>query len=291
VDEAQDMTRAQLELALRATYENGHVVLCGDDRQAIYGFRGADSGSLDRLKSELSADELGLTVTYRCPKSVVNMARQFVPDYEAAPEAPEGQICERSVDQMLASVQARDFILSRTNAPLAGLCLALIRDGKRAYIRGREIGTGIVAVVRKLKLRDMSDLHSSLTKWTERELARVDRKRKPGDEAKSNAVADLIRDKAAVIEILADGCATVGELIARIESMFQTPKAGEPETRIMLATIHKAKGLEAPNVYTLESTFKRKGGEEDNIRYVAITRSQGGLFLVQNEASEDSLAA
>lgn len=291
VDEAQDMTRAQLELALCATHEDGHVVLAGDDRQAIYGFRGADSGSLDRLKTELNADELGLTVTYRCPKLVVEMARKFVPDYEAAPEAPEGEIKEVTIDKMLLSVMPRDFILSRTNAPLASLCLALIRDGKRAYIRGRDVGQGIIGVVRKLKCRDMSDLPGALAAWRDKEIARVDRKRKPGDESQSNAVADLIRDRAQVIEILADGCTSIAELIARIESMFETPKPGTPETRIMLATVHKAKGLEAPNVFTLESTFKRKGGEEDNIRYVAITRSQGGLYLVTDEANEVALAA
>lgn len=284
VDEAQDMTRAQLELALRATYEAGHVAVVGDDRQAIYAFRGADSGSLDRLKSELQATEMGLTVTYRCGSKIVAMAQALVPDYQAAEGAHEGHISDTSVDRMLANVQAGDFILSRTNAPLAGLCLSLIRDGKRAYIRGREIGQGIVAVVRKLRIKDMAELTSKLDAWTEREIARVS---KGKDQDKATAQADLIRDKAAVITTLADGCTSVGELIARIESMFETPKAGEPETRVMLSTVHKAKGLEATSVYLMEKTFKRKGGEEDNIRYVAITRAKVNLYLVQDEHKDD----
>jgi DNA helicase-2/ATP-dependent DNA helicase PcrA len=44
VDEAQDMTAAQLEIAQRVC--NGRICVVGDDRQAIYGFRGATAVQL-----------------------------------------------------------------------------------------------------------------------------------------------------------------------------------------------------------------------------------------------------
>lgn len=72
VDEAQDMTAAQLEIAQGIC--KGRICLVGDDRQAIYGFRGADAGALDRLKIELNADERGLTTTYRCGRAIVRAA-------------------------------------------------------------------------------------------------------------------------------------------------------------------------------------------------------------------------
>lgn len=280
VDEAQDMTRAQLELALRATYEQGHVAVVGDDRQAIYAFRGADSGSLDRLKAELKAEEMGLTVTYRCGKAIVALAQKLVPDYQVADDAHEGMVCDSSVDRMLANAQAGDFILSRTNAPLAPMCLSLLRDGKRAYIRGKEIGKGLIVLIRKQNQKHVDDLLPALAKWAEREIASITKR--GGDDDKVSAKCDLIRDKVAVIEALSDGCTATTELIGRIESMFETPKKGTPETRVMLSTVHKSKGLEAPSVYLLEKTFKRRGGEEDNIRYVAITRAKNGLHLVQD---------
>jgi len=55
------------------------------------------------------------------------------------------------------------------------------------------------------------------------------------------------------------------------------------EGEIMLSTVHKAKGLEAPNVFILatERMPHPKGGhEENNICYVAITRAQENLFFV-----------
>jgi superfamily I DNA/RNA helicase len=63
VDEAQDMTAPQLEIAIRSCKKTGRIAIVGDDRQAIYAFRGADSGGLDRLKAALRATELGLTTT------------------------------------------------------------------------------------------------------------------------------------------------------------------------------------------------------------------------------------
>ena len=49
----------------------------------------------------------------------------------------------------------------------------------------------------------------------------------------------------------------------------------------MLSTVHKAKGLEADNVYILatERMPHPKGNlEENNICYVAITRAKKNLF-------------
>jgi ATP-dependent DNA helicase UvrD/PcrA len=47
VDEAQDMNACQLELAEGVC--KGGLVAVGDSHQAIFGFAGADSGSLGRL--------------------------------------------------------------------------------------------------------------------------------------------------------------------------------------------------------------------------------------------------
>lgn len=56
----------------------------------------------------------------------------------------------------------------------------------------------------------------------------------------------------------------------------------------MLSTIHKAKGLEAERVFILKPDLmphpKAKRGweidQENNLRYVAITRSKRELYLV-----------
>jgi len=142
IDEAQDMNYAQLVLAQRCCKPGGRIVVVGDPNQAIYGFRGADSGSLDRLKAELGAGELGLTITYRCPKAVVALAQKLVPDFQAADSAPEGEVLSIPLGKLPEMVAVGDFVLSRKNAPLAGLCLKLLRRGIRAKVEGRGSARG-----------------------------------------------------------------------------------------------------------------------------------------------------
>jgi len=92
VDEAQDMTVAQLAMARGACRRSGRVCIVGDDRQAIYSWRGAALDGIDMLKQELNAAELGLKTTRRCPQLVVEMAAQIVPDFVAADTAPIGEL-------------------------------------------------------------------------------------------------------------------------------------------------------------------------------------------------------
>ena len=54
VDEAQDLNRCQQALAKKA---GKRLILCGDPKQAIYGFAGADSDSMNRMSMELGETE------------------------------------------------------------------------------------------------------------------------------------------------------------------------------------------------------------------------------------------
>lgn len=275
VDEAQDMTVAQLTLARRCCKRDGRICVVGDDRQAIYGFRGADSDALDNLKAELNAFELGLTITRRCPKLVVALAQKLVPDFRAADEAPEGVIKECSSDNMILAAKEGDFILSRTNAPLIKCCMALLKRGVRARIKGRDIGRGLLALIRKLAPELPSELDALLEAWADAERERATGKL--SEEAAADRI-EFINDQVAVLDALADGAATITELEHRINGLF----ADDVEKgTVMCATVHRAKGLEARNVYLLEGTFRRGRAEEDNIRYVGITRAKEVLTWVK----------
>jgi len=60
VDETQDLNKAQVELALSAC-PTGRICAVGDDRQAIYGWRGADPEAVPRLIERLGAKTLPLS--------------------------------------------------------------------------------------------------------------------------------------------------------------------------------------------------------------------------------------
>ena len=79
VDEAQDLDRAQLRMALLLAAPSNRVFFVGDDDQSIYGWRLAD------VRRVLSLDEMlpglrrvDLEVNYRCPPTVVGRAVRLV---------------------------------------------------------------------------------------------------------------------------------------------------------------------------------------------------------------------
>lgn len=284
IDETQDLNICQIKLALRCIKPRGRICAVGDDLQAIYWFRGADKDAMKNVISALGAKVLPLSITYRCARKIVEVAKKYVPDLEAAPDAPEGFVGEASVEQMVKDAKAGDFILSRTNAPLADLCLKFIKEGKRAAIQGRDIGTTLAAFVRKSKCTTIEALREHIDRWAQREIDRILKKDPDGSIA-------LVEDKAATLHVLSEQCETVDELLADLDKLFSDNKNADKSpdlTKITLSTTHKAKGLERERCYLLADTFLRvrKGEqepnqEEKNLYYVAVTRAKRELYFVR----------
>ncbi len=275
VDEAQDMTVAQLDLARKVLAPGGRMCVVGDDKQAIYGFRGADSASLSRLKKELSATQLGLTVTYRCGHSIVAIAQKLVPDIEAGKGNPNGVVSFTDAYELINKAQPGDFILSRLNAPLASVAMQLIREGKRADIAGRDIGSGLKGLIRKIGkgLTSVSDFQDAVEVWETKEVLRLTR-------LKFETRITMVHDQAETLQVLSEGAESIEEIERTIERLFNDD--GPNAAKILCSSVHKAKGLEASKVFLLDWTFRDgRSQEEDNIRYVAVTRAKDELVYVE----------
>mgnify|MGYP002370035669 FL=1 len=137
------------------------LVAVGDSAQAIYGFRGADSKSLELVAEQFSAQHFPLTVTYRCPQKVVDFAKQFCPVLESAPFVEDGIVAhldEWSVEQF----KANDLVVCRTTRPLIGLGYEMLRARKPFYIMGQELGAGLKKLMRSFSPVDLNDLANKL---------------------------------------------------------------------------------------------------------------------------------
>ncbi len=279
VDEAQDMNACQLEIAEGIC--RGRLIVVGDDRQAIYAFAGANSGSLDRLKTAYNAIEMPLTTTYRCGVAIVAEARSFVPDFKVGPENSAGRVETIFSDRLTAQAGPGDFILSRINAPLVSVAMSLLRSGKRTKIAGRDIGKGLVTLMRKLKATSVLDFLRKIEDWRLREEQRLQSKFKNKENTDTyTARLDAIEDQAEMLKSLTDGARNVEEVVTRIEALFTDDGLGDAGM-IVCSSIHKAKGKEANRVFVLRDTLRPGMGiEEDNIAYVAITRAKQVLTYV-----------
>jgi len=275
VDEAQDMNIPQLTMAKLAA--KGRIVVVGDSRQAIYGFRGAVQNGMGMMTVTLQAKKLLLSTTYRCPKVVVREAQKIVPQYQAAPSAPTGRLeSVKSAD----GAQIGDVILSRLNAPLMPLALRFLRRGTPARIEGRDIGAQLLTIVQSLKATSLEDFTGKLDTWKNKQLKKLTGKRN------FEKKIEQINDIAETLSALADDAQSVIDIGTKISNLFQDSKANSIPA-VLLSTVHKAKGLEWDTVYLLRDTFLRENTtEEQNIYYVAVTRAKKNLWIVADAAQE-----
>lgn len=284
VDEAQDTNAIQRAILRKMSRKYGtRIVAVGDPAQAIYGFRGADSNSMSRIQEEFKCIELPLTVSYRCPQSVVAHARQWVKHIEPTTTAPQGEVVRRDTTWNSSEFAPADLVICRTTRPLITLGYSMLRDRRPFYIMGREIGQSLRRLVERQKAKGIEQLAEKLAKWHTREVEKAAAKDK---QEKIQALDDKFETLMFMIEHLPETERTVPELCRVIDTMF-----AEKKNATVLCTIHKAKGLEAETVWWLNSSqcpMKWAKGwqyqQEENLCYVATTRAKNRLMLIEEKA-------
>jgi len=70
------------------------------------------------------------------------------------------------------------FILSRINAPLIGLALYFIKEKIPANIQGKDIGNNLLSLIRRSKCKKLPSFLSWLDKWSEKQIKRLNQKKK-----------------------------------------------------------------------------------------------------------------
>lgn len=289
-------------LSVQPTEKDKRLYLANNNvtSNSIFGFAGADVQAMTRLRTELGKEPRGhvclpLTVTRRCGKAIVEEAKHYVPAFEAHQDNPEGEVkyavypiqkdgFQRTrivpdKDTYLPLVQDGDMVLCRTNAPLVSQCFKQISLGRRAFILGRKIGQGLVALVEKLKASSINDLVTKMEDWKDKESGMEQAKKFP-----SESRLQALTDKYSCIMTFCKGAATPTDLVQKISSIF----TDDSRPGIRHSSIHKAKGLEAQRVFFLQPSvvFSRppktewEAQQKANLQYVGITRAISSLTYV-----------
>lgn len=287
VDEAQDCSATQRWILNALMKPSSRLIAVGDACQAIYGFRGADSSSLQMIGSEFNAVTLPLSISYRCPKAVVTEAQKYVSHIESSETAPEGSVSR--LDKVSTEVfSPSDAILCRNVAPLVKFAYGLISRGTPVNMMGRDIGKGLITLVKNMKAKDIVTLDEKLTEWSDNEINRLAGKQ--GNESKIESITDKVDCIKIFISQATPGM-TVQDLMKKIEAFF----SDEPNGNVTLSTCHKSKGLEFGKVFILdEHRFFPKWAklpwmieQEKNLKYVAITRAKQDLVYISSGTWKD----
>lgn len=295
VDEAQDLNALQHRM-LRLCSMKGktQVVSAGDRRQGIYAFRGALADSMDQLKAAFSLEELPLTMTWRCSRAVVRHTNELVPELRYAPTATGGSVRRLEDEEWcIDHIHEEDFVLCRNNAPLVQLAYEFIADGRPVKLSSLA-GMGFKTIINRLRPRSVPDLIVKVEEWAERECLDANAKKEWGR-------AEQTRDKADTLITIAQnsGAKHIDDLENHIKLLTQSKEG------VALMTGHKAKGLEAPRVFHLNSflvpaKWAKEAGEwqlqqEFNLDYVIRTRAMRDLIYInrrrKREGANDYAAA
>lgn len=275
VDEAQDLSPLQHELLARSLKPNGQLVAVGDPRQAIYAWRGADANSMRTLTDRFDARTLPLHVSYRCPRLVVSLAQTVVEHIRPHESAPLGIVDPKPQDQENADVRPGDLVMCRMTAPVVAYAYRLLRKGVRAEVLGRDIGKGLLALVKKLKAASIEDLADRLENWRKHEVEKATRR------GRENTVT-TVNDKADTLSVIIEEAKTIEEVVRTIETLFSSDES--TTTKVTLCTVHKAKGLEADRVWILDHSLMpmrtRQAWQAEGelcVMYVAYTRAKKEL--------------
>lgn len=271
VDEAQDLS--PLNHTMLAKLVTDRLIAVGDPFQSIYAFRGADTASMAKLKARFNMTELGLSVSFRCPKAVVRNAWGRVPFMKWRDEAEDGKVV-RHESWSADTIPDNAAILCRNNAPLFSCALQLLKMGRGVRLVGTDLGPAILRLLKKLGEPDdpQSKILLSIDRWEAEKL----------ETSKAKAST---QDKADCLRVFARFGRTLSEAVAYAEHLFKS------QGTIQLLSGHKAKGLEWDTVYHLDPfriPSKWAETEEDkeqelNIKYVIETRAKRELNLVTLE--------
>lgn len=293
VDEAQDTSIAEQELVTKCFRRGARFIAVGDDYQKINVWCGASDEAIERFKSLGNVKEYKLPISYRCPKKIVELAKKYSDNIIAAPNAIDGDV---RYDVSQNDPVDGDMVLCRTTAPLVDLHLKYSRLNKKSFIKGSEnIRARYIELITRTNSKKVDrncltcdGLFPKMYEYLFNEVERI--KTTYGlddDDSLMHPTILNLYDDIEGIKVISEGIKDVDKLIDKVKILFD----GDPQNAIQLSTVHKAKGLEADNVYILlpslmPSRMAKKEWEkktELNLLYVAITRAKKTLNYIEEK--------
>lgn len=294
-DEAQDGNALYFEFIKQSLSNNGRLIAVGDNKQNIMSFGGAFLDGMNVIKAQMNALELPLSVSYRCPTSHIQIANTVFAGTESPEWAKRGNVVYGNEDQLVTEVKRiydnneNVLIMCRKNAPTIRFAMKLLQLRIPAKVKGRDFCAGIKTIVKKCAFSgknlkrgfEFSDFGDYLRNWYQTELQRLINKH-AGEVAKQS-----LEDKYDSITILYEtsDARDVHEFIDEIDKLFI-----DNENKVMLSSVHKAKGTEYDNTAILEydtmplvwnSQTDSQFHAELCVLFVALTRSKNTMYLIE----------
>ena len=302
-DEVQDFSNIQLNFLKFIKRTKGRYVFIGDFHQAIYNFAGANAQAFNQIpKMFAPVETFDLPICYRCAKSHLSRVnREYGIPILPCDDAPLGFVKTIDKNKISEYAKAGDMVISRKNKWIAEVVLDLARNGTPIFIEDKEM---VVAIKRQILSSKCTSV-GALKKFLQKVISNYNKKlfeivsknvREGGHEEEHlEAVTETnskIDNTSFLLEILegylehhasSDSVSKFSNFIDKLLNTTPSPNC------VRLCSIHKAKGLEATNIFVLNEAkinydfrnSKEQNIQEKNLSYIATTRAKEGLYLVK----------
>ena len=302
-DEVQDFSNIQLNFLKFIKRTKGRYVFIGDFHQAIYNFAGANAQAFNQIpKMFAPVETFDLPICYRCAKSHLSRVnREYGIPILPCDDAPLGFVKTIDKNKISDYAKAGDMVISRKNEWIAEVVLDLARNGTPIFIEDKEMVGAIKRQILSSKCTSVGTLEKFLQKvisnYNKKLFEIVSKNVREGghEEEHLEAVAETnskIDNTSFLLEILegylenhasSDSVSKFSNFIDKLLNTTPSPNC------VRLCSIHKAKGLEATNVFVLNEAkinydfrnSKEQNIQEKNLSYIATTRAKEGLYLVK----------
>ena len=290
LDEAQDASIAQQDVVSRCFKRETRMFSFGDRDQTINSWCGSDTESFEHLKDPVlfrrDSIEFPLTTNYRCGTKIIEYAKQYTDNnIHARVDAPEGEI---HFNSHINDIKNGDMVLCRNISPLMEFYRIGVANGKKMYFKGEELGKTIIETIDCSYGETPKEIvdslkHRLINTWDFfTEETGLDRR-----ETMTNPIIISMLDTIKTIENFPKTVENRKDIEKFISEIFSNEENGGLE----LSTIHRAKGLEANNVFIIcpslipsklaESDWEIE--EEKHLQYVMCTRAKNSLNFVSEK--------
>jgi superfamily I DNA/RNA helicase len=300
LDEAQDLNPQQLRVVDLLRERGARLVFYGDDRQGIYGWRGAGTDTFQAIRSRYSPQVLPIQTTRRCGTAIVEEAQRIVPDIRAVENATEGVVGVLSpleltpaLVQLVAEPEGSMVVLCRNNAPLLKATLNAVRAGLQVCVLGKSPKQTVNYILTRVFDAPNATFHDPEAFGRFEVALRAELADKPfalAEELDRLETARVLYDHVVATTRVTSLPALLAEVAAACAKYFADDEV--PGT-VTFSTIHRSKGLEWDHVFFLapelipgRAARKARGWhltQEANLAYVAVTRAKQSLIYVSTQ--------
>lgn len=298
IDEAQDMNEQEFQLieALIEYNDNLRVIAVGDDDQNIFEFRGSSSEYFRQLSKEEAFYEL--SINFRSKHNIVEFANRFVE-----------KLTQRLKKKPILAKSKENGTLRVTHYESSNLIIPLVEDiidsdfpGETAVITRTNEEASLIAGLLNYRgyqarliqsnddfnLADLKELRSFVELLKKKN--RVPLNREDWNECvnaltvqyENSNILDLI---SFILERFVHANRTHIYLSDFIDYINESSLSDfTPKSKVVVSTIHKAKGKEFDNVFLMFTHPYSINDSERRGLYVAITRAKSRLLIHTNHS-------